>query len=169
MNIRTLTPAEKTRLFSLICYGRGTPANIARAFDIDRRTAQRLTDEDHLADIIPKATALDLATWYAQLDPDFHTWTTADGIFHIEAKTAVTVRDDLAFLVIETVGKDLKRRMVEECPRLWKTVGGTGHQYAPARELREALDRDFTIPADIMHFFHHAKKPVFRDANGVEI
>lgn len=169
MNIRTLTPDEKTRLFSLICYGRGTPANIARTLDIDRRTAQRLTTPEALTDIIPKATALDIATWYALLDPDLHTWTTADGIFHIEAKTAVAVRDDLTFLVIETVGEDLKRRMVEECPRLWKTVGGTGHQYAPARELREALDRDFTIPADIMRVYHYAKKPVFLDANGGEI
>jgi len=165
MNVRTLTPAEKTRLFTLICYGRGTPANLARAFNIDRRTAQRLTTPENLADIIPKPTSLDIAVWYALLYPDFHEWKTADGIYHFEAKSAVAVRDDLAFLVKETIGEDLKKRLVEECPQLWSN----GIQYRPIDELRRLLDLDFSIPDNIARYYRYEKKPVFRDANGVEI
>lgn len=166
MNVRTLTPREKNRLFILIAYGRGTPANLARAFDIDRRTAQRLTRYEALAAIIPKPTTLDIGTWYALLDPNNHSWTGIDNIFHLEAQTARAVRDDLASLVKETVGNDLKKRMIEECPKIYNGDDGLDQ---PVEELRRLLDIDFSIPDEIMRFYHYRTQPTFHDAKGDEL
>ena len=116
MNVHTLTPADRNYLFSLICYGRATPANMARALGIDRRTARRLTDDDHLADIIPNPAKGDIGRWYALLDTKSHAWSTTDGCHHFEAITAAILRDNLAARVLEAVGDALKQRMIEECP-----------------------------------------------------
>ena len=165
MNVHTLTPADRNYLFSLICYGRGTPANMARALGIDRRTAQRLTDDDHLADIIPNPAKGDIGRWYALLDTKSHAWSTTDGCHHFEANTAAILRDNLAARVLESVGDALKQRMIEECPKVWNGNALTW----PVAELREALDRNFAIPDNIRDYYRRIPSPTFRDTNGAEI
>lgn len=165
MNVHTLTPADKNYLFSLVCYGRATPANMARALGIDRRTAQRLTDDDHLADIIPNPAKGDIGRWYALLDTKSHAWSTTDGCYHFEARTAAILRDNLAARVLESVGDALKQRMIAECPKIWNGNALTW----PVAELREALDRNFAIPDTIRDYYRRTSSPTFRDTNGREL
>lgn len=157
MNQRRLTDDERKTLFLLVCYGRATPTTISRALGINPRTAQRLTDEANLAALIPPVEAVPLAAWYALLDRRLHSWKTPDGVFHVEARTASAVRRDLAFLVRETVGRELKARLVRECPPVFAALKS---------DLKRLLDIDFSIPDRIAGHFHYTPAPTFTDPDG---
>jgi len=164
MNQKKLTQLEKLALWRMICHGRGTPASMARALGIDRRTAQRLTDPDNLPDLIPPAREVLLCDWYALIDTDYHTWSGEDGVLHFEARTAVEVRDDLLDLAEERIGADMKRRMVEEYPKV--LLANRDGQNALA-ELRRLLTLGgFSIPDRVRRFYRHDNSHPLTDPNG---